>query len=90
MSFDPRAVGLIADLQGRLEAVADPDTKTWFEKYLKHAIGYRGVKTPVVTRIVAEWREEQGLERLPDEAQIDDESRALCAEARHTIAFEGD
>ena len=45
---------MIADLQGRLDAVADPGTKTWFENYLKHAIGYRGVKTPVVTRIVAE------------------------------------
>ena len=56
MGFDPGAAGVIADLQGRLDAAADPATKTWFENYLKHAIGYRGVKTPVVTRIVAEWR----------------------------------
>ena len=70
MSLDPGAAGLIADLQGRLDAVADPGTKTWFESYLKHVIGYRGVKTPVVTRIVAEWRSEHGLERLPDDDQL--------------------
>ncbi len=70
MSFDPGAAGVIADLQGRLNAVADPATKAWFENYLKHVIGYRGVKTPVVTRIVAEWRREHGLERLPDDDQL--------------------
>ncbi|MDE0473611.1 MAG: DNA alkylation repair protein [Gammaproteobacteria bacterium] len=70
MRSDPGAAGAIADLQGRLDAVADPATKTWFENYLKHAIRYRGVKTPVVTRIVAEWRGEHGLERLPDDDQL--------------------
>ena len=70
MNVDPGAAGLIADLQGQLDAVADRATKTWFENYLKHAIGYRGVKTPVVTRIVAEWRREHGLERLPDDDQL--------------------
>ena len=70
MSCDPGAAGVIADLQGRLDAAADPATKTWFENYLKHVIGYRGVKTPVVTRIVAEWRREHGLERLPDDDQL--------------------
>ena len=61
---------MIADLQGRLDAVADPGTKTWFENYLKHVIGYRGVKTPVVARIVAEWRSGHRLERLSDEDQL--------------------
>ena len=70
MSFDPGAAGVIADLHGRLDAVADPATKAWFENYLKHVIGYRGVKTPVVTRIVAEWRGAHGLERLPDDDQL--------------------
>ncbi len=70
MRLDPRAAGLIADLQGRLDAVADRGTKAWFENYLKHVIGYRGVKTPVVARIVAEWRRERGLERLPDDDQL--------------------
>ncbi|MXW09804.1 MAG: DNA alkylation repair protein [Gammaproteobacteria bacterium] len=70
MSFDPRGAAVITDLQGRLDAVADPSTKMWFENYLKHAIAYRGVKTPVVTRIVAEWRGEHGLERLSDDDQL--------------------
>ena len=70
MSFDSSAGGVIADLQRRLDAVADPATKAWFENYLKHVIGYRGVKTPVVARIVAEWRSEHGLERLPDDDQL--------------------
>ena len=61
---------MIADLQGRLDAVADPATKTWFENYLQHVIGYRGVKTPIVTQIVAEWRREHVIERLPDDYQL--------------------
>ena len=69
MSFEPSAA-MIADLQARLDAVADPGTKTWFENYLRHAIGYRGVKTPVVARIVAAWRGEHGLERLPADDQL--------------------
>ena len=64
------SAAVIADLRARLDAVADPATKGWFENYLKHAIGYRGVKTPVVARIVAEWRGERGLDRLSDEEQL--------------------
>ncbi len=66
----PNAGKLIADLQARLEEVADPRTKTWFENYLKHVIAYRGVKTPVVTRIVTAWRRDHGLSRLSDQAQL--------------------
>ena len=55
---------LIADLQRRLDTAADPGTKAWFENYLKHAIAYRGVKTPAVTRIVADWHRDRGLGRL--------------------------
>ena len=61
---------MVADLQRRLDSVADPNTKTWFENYLKHAIGYRGVKTPVVARILTEWRSEQGIDRLADDDQL--------------------
>ena len=70
MGEDPPIPAIIAELQGRLDAVADPATKAWFENYLKQAIGYRGVKTPVVARIVAGWRVEQGLDRLSDEDQL--------------------
>lgn len=69
MGFSNR-VDRIADLQARLDAVADPRTKAWFENYLKHAISYRGVKTPVVRRIVAEWHRAHGLQRLPDLEQL--------------------
>lgn len=62
---------LIADLQARLDKVADPGTKAWFESYLKQVIAYRGVKTPVVTRIVAAWRRDHALSRLPDRGQLE-------------------
>ncbi|MYF77132.1 MAG: DNA alkylation repair protein [Acidobacteria bacterium] len=70
MSPDPRVTVLVADLQERLDAASDPGTKAWFENYLKQVIEYRGVKTPVVARIVAEWRGEHGIGRLPDEDQL--------------------
>ncbi|MDE0084047.1 MAG: DNA alkylation repair protein [Gammaproteobacteria bacterium] len=79
---------MVADLQGRLEAVADPGTRTWFENYLKHVIGYRGVKAPVVARIVAEWRSEHGLEGLPDEDQLA-VARSLIEESLAEDKFAG-
>ena len=88
MSIDSRVAGLIADLQRRLDAVADPGTKAWFENYLKHVIGYRGVKTPVVTRIVAEWRSEHRLERLPDDDQLA-MARSLIGESLAEDKFAG-
>ena len=60
----------LADLRRRLAAAANPETKAWFERYLKHVIAYRGVKTPAITRIVAEWRRAHGLERLTAEDQL--------------------
>ena len=59
-----------ADLRHRLEAAADPSTKAWFENYLKHAISYRGVKTPRVSRILADWRRAHGLGQWSDEDQL--------------------
>ena len=79
---------MVADLQGRLDAVADPGTKSWFENYLKHVIGYRGVKTPVVGQIVAEWRSEHGLEGLPDEDQLT-VARSLIEESLAEDKFAG-
>ncbi len=62
---------LISDLQRRLEDAADMQTKQWFENYLKHAIRYRGVKTPQVAKIVTEWRKFHGLQQLPVEEELD-------------------
>ena len=82
------AVGPIADLQRRLDAVADHRTKEWFENYLKHVIHYRGVKTPVVARVVGEWRDEHGLGRLPDEDQLG-LARSLIEESLAEDKFAG-
>ncbi len=60
----------IIDLQRRLDAVADPATRAWFENYLKNAIPYRGVKTPAVAGIVAEWRSAHELHRLSGHDQL--------------------
>ena len=61
---------LIADLQRRLDEVADRGTKAWFDNYLKQAISYRGVKTPVVAKMVAAWRSAHNLDHLPDHDQL--------------------
>ena len=84
----PVSTTAIADLQERLDAAADPGVKAWFENYLKHAIGYRGVKTPVVAGIVAEWRQDHGLDRLPDDNQLG-VSRSLIGERLAEDKFAG-
>ena len=88
MGGNPPIPAVVADLQGRLDAVADPATRKWFENYLKHAIGYRGVKTPAVAKIVAEWRSEHGLGRLSDEDQLG-VARSLIEESLAEDKFAG-
>lgn len=66
----PDFASLIGDLQERLDVAADPSAKAWFENYLKHAVRYRGVKTPAVARLVTEWRRAHGLGQLSNEAQL--------------------
>jgi len=61
---------LVSDLQSRVNDAADMKTKTWFENYLKHAIRYRGVKTPEVAKILAEWRKFHGLHQCPETEQL--------------------
>lgn len=61
---------VVTDLEKRLDAASDPDAKAWFERYLKHAIAYRGVKTPAVSRIVAAWRADHELDLLTLERQL--------------------
>ena len=62
---------VIGDLQKRLDAVADAARKEWFEAYLKHVIGYRGVPMPEVVRTVSAWRKECGLNGLAKADQLD-------------------
>ena len=61
----------IKKLQTRLEEVSDEKTKKWFEDYLKNVISYRGVKTPAVARIVAQWRVDEAVDKLPLEKQME-------------------
>ena len=65
-----RHAPLILDLQDRLEAAADPATRDWFEGYLKHAIRYRGVRTPEVSRILSAWRADCALGGWAPEAEL--------------------
>ena len=61
----------IKKLQIKLEEVSDEKTKKWFEDYLKNVISYRGVKTPVVTKIVSQWRADEAIDKLPLKKQME-------------------
>ena len=61
---------LLAPLQRSMQAAADPDTKAWFEAYLRHAIEYRGIKTPVITRILSAWYQNHQIHALPAVRQL--------------------
>jgi len=62
----------IRAIQLMLTRRADPATKEWFENYLKHAIKYRGVKTPAIAEIFKEWRIKQGIADwdTPDQLEL--------------------
>ena len=51
-------VDLLADLQRRLDARAVPETKEWWERYLRHAIEFRGVKMADIRAAVLGWHAE--------------------------------
>ena len=61
---------LIKPLLASLEAAANPATKAWFEKYLRYAITYRGVKTPVVRRVMIAWYKESQIGTLEEKEQL--------------------
>ncbi len=46
---------LIELLIKQFQELSDPQTKLWFDNYLKGAIEYRGLKTPQVTSLVKQW-----------------------------------
>lgn len=72
-NFEQRKQQLVRTLTDQLSQVSDPKTKKWFDNYLKGAIEYRGVKTPMVTKLVSSWRREQNLDQSSLEEQL-----ALC------------
>ena len=51
----------IKNLQQILQQQASPQTKVWFENYLKGSITYYELKTPEVKNIVAQWHRTQRL-----------------------------
>jgi 3-methyladenine DNA glycosylase AlkD len=58
---DGRYSTLIVELQARLDEVATDKTKTWWERYTKYAISFRGVKMPDIRSTLHTWYEEAGL-----------------------------
>ncbi len=61
----------IKKLQIRLDEVSDEKTRKWFENYLKNVISYRGVKTPIVAKIVSHWRVDEAIDKLPLKKQME-------------------
>ncbi len=45
----------IALLPNRLQDMGDPKVKDWWEKYLKHVIPFRGIKTPILRPVLQQW-----------------------------------
>jgi 3-methyladenine DNA glycosylase AlkD len=56
---------IITSLQQQLDQRADPKTRAWWEGYLKHVIPFRGVKMADIRAALHQWRQEEGVDRLP-------------------------
>jgi 3-methyladenine DNA glycosylase AlkD len=61
----------IARLRARLDGAANSKTRDWWERYLKGAIAFRGVKMGDVRAAVHAWVGEEGLSGLPPREQVD-------------------
>jgi 3-methyladenine DNA glycosylase AlkD len=55
----------IVSLQRQLDQRADPKTKAWWERYLKHVIPFRGVKMADIRAVLHQWVREEGIAHLP-------------------------
>ena len=84
---------LIAKVRRALAVAANPDDAPAMQAYMKSTMPYRGVKTPVQTRI---WKEVFGRRPLPDFESWRDTALALWREAKYreerygAIALTGD
>lgn len=64
--------GRLRGLQDRLDAAANPKTKDWWERYLKHVIPFRGVKMAEIRRSLHSWLEAESIiDHLAPDAQVD-------------------
>lgn len=73
-------------IQSGLARQADPSTRDWWERYLKGAIGFRGVKMAAIRRLVHDWHDETGHSWKPK--QLRDLAIALvrCETAEDKLA----
>ena len=60
----------VKSLQNQLQRASDQKTKSWFENYLRNVISYRGVKTPLIHKILVQWRIDEGLNHLSFQNQF--------------------
>jgi 3-methyladenine DNA glycosylase AlkD len=56
MSTDPAVEAFVQAITGRLADAAEPATKQWWERYMKDAASFRGVKMATTRRIVDDVR----------------------------------
>jgi 3-methyladenine DNA glycosylase AlkD len=61
---------LVRHLQDALDAASSTATKAWWERYLKGAIGFRGVGIPQIRSVIARWRSESGVGAWPVADQL--------------------
>lgn len=61
----------IGQLQQRLQRVASPAKKEWWEEYLRNVIPFRGVGIPEIRRQLAVWREVSGIDEWAKDDQLE-------------------
>jgi 3-methyladenine DNA glycosylase AlkD len=55
----------VTHIQQQLQAESNPETRDWWERYLKGAIGFRGTKMAGIRRVVHTWRADEGSTWTP-------------------------
>ena len=62
---------LVRQLQDALDGLSSGATKTWWERYLRGAIEFRGVGIPQIRSAVADWRSDSGVGSWPLAGQFE-------------------
>jgi hypothetical protein len=70
----------IVALQRRLDEVADPAVKDWWENYVKGSAPFRGVKMPLIRAALHKWHAEEEIAAELSLAQQKDLALALFRE----------
>ena len=82
-------IQIVRDLQQRLQTHASEKTKKWFEDYLKGVIPYRGLKTPLVLKVLKQWVRAHELPQTRTTAQLTQLSLGLLREEHAEDKFAG-